>query len=367
MRGLYVHLPFCLKKCDYCDFVSYTDYFSLEEDYICALMTEFAQYRGTEIDTVYVGGGTPTSLQTKSLVRILDGAFAAFDVAKDAEITVECNPKTAALEKLRALKSVGVNRLSIGVQSLDDAVLQTIGRIHSAQDAIDCVEMAYSAGFRNISGDLMFGLPAQSMDSLIKSIDGFMQLPLTHISCYGLILEETTPLAKKVHAGVLALPDEDTEYAMYCKINETLPKNGFSRYEISNFAKEGFCSRHNLKYWDCVEYIGCGAGAHSYFEGARYSHTEDFAAYLNNPVKRQDMIHINCEEAMQEFMILGLRKTEGVSKPEFQKRFGKSIFDCFGDIIQTYEGKGLLDETEDRIFFTEQGIYVSNTVLCEFA
>lgn len=367
MRGLYVHVPFCLKKCDYCDFVSYTDCFSKEEDYVRALMTEFEQYRGTEIDTVYLGGGTPTSLQTKSLVRILDGAFAAFNVAKDAEITVECNPKTADLEKMKDLKSAGVNRLSIGVQSLDDTVLTTIGRIHSAQDAIDCVEMAYDAGFRNISGDLMFGLPAQSMESLTKSIDGMMGLPFTHISCYGLILEETTPLAEKVHAGVYALPDEDTEYAMYCKINEKLQENGFFRYEISNFAKEGFCSRHNLKYWDCVEYIGCGAGAHSYFAGARYHHTEDFEAYLKNPLERTDVINIDRGDAMQEFMILGLRKTEGVSKSVFQKRFGVAISDCFGEIIKTYQAKGLLSETEDRVFFTEQGIYVSNTVLCEFA
>lgn len=367
MRGLYVHVPFCLKKCDYCDFVSYTDCFSREEEYVSALLSEFGQYRGTKVDTVYVGGGTPTSLQTKSLVRILDGAFAAFDVAEDAEITVECNPKTADLEKFTALKHAGVNRLSIGVQSLDDTILKTIGRIHSAQDATDCVKMAYSAGFSNISGDLMFGLPGQSMESLERSIDGMLKLPFTHISCYGLILEDATPLAEKVRAGAYTLPDEDTEYAMYCNINETLKANGFSRYEISNFAKDGFFSRHNVKYWDCIEYIGCGAGAHSYFEGIRYCHTEDVSAYIQNPAERQDVIHIDSEDAMREFMMLGLRKTEGVSKTEFQNRFGKTISDCFGEIIKTYKEKGLLSETEDRIFFTEQGIYVSNMVLCEFA
>ncbi len=366
MCGLYIHLPFCLKKCGYCDFVSYTDCYALEEPYVTALLSEFSQYRGTMVDTVYIGGGTPTSLTTKSLVRILDGAFAMFDVVKTAEVTVECNPKTADATKMQALFDHGANRLSIGVQSLDNDVLKTIGRIHTAEDAISCVEMAYHVGFRNLSGDLMFGLPGQTMESLRNSIDRLTSLPLTHISCYGLILEEGTPLNTQIETGELTLPDEDTEYAMYCEICDKLAKHGFYRYEISNFAKNGFASRHNLKYWDCVEYIGCGAAAHSYFEGVRYCHTVDLAAYMKNPMEQQEKTQILPEDAMCEFMMLGLRKTDGVSKTVFQKRFGIALCDRFGEVIEKYKEKGLLEEREDRIFFTEQGIYVSNTVLCEF-
>ena len=367
MRGLYIHLPFCLKKCGYCDFVSYTDCFHLEQAYVDALLSEFWQYRGETVDTVYLGGGTPTSLSTKSLVRILDGAFAAFSVAEGAEVTIECNPKTADYEKLSALHMSGVNRLSIGVQSLDDNVLKTIGRIHTAQDAMDCVQMAQKTGFSNISGDLMFALPGQTMESLKKSIRGMTSMPLTHISCYGLILEENTPMTKKIEAGELKVPDEDMEYEMYRAICETLHMSGFERYEISNFAKAGYESRHNKKYWDCEEYIGCGAAAHSYYENKRFSHTGDLETYLEHPLAKQDILAIGTEDATSEFMMLGLRKTEGISKTDFYHRFGVTLSEKFGNIIETYKEKGLLKEQGDFVSFTEQGVYLSNMVLCEFA
>ncbi len=366
MRGLYIHLPFCLQKCAYCDFVSYTDCYDLENKYIDALLQEFSQYRGMQVDTVYLGGGTPTSLKNKSLVRILDGAFSTFRIADNAEITVECNPKTASYDTFSALLDSGVNRLSIGIQSLDDAVLSRIGRIHSAEDAINCVNMAQKAGFHNISGDLMFGLPGQTMESLMKTLDGFSKLSLTHISCYGLILEEGTPLFSRVESGSEILPDEDTEYEMYAQINRSLQAQGFSRYEISNFAKPGMESRHNMRYWNCGEYAGCGAGAHAYLSGVRFCHTDSVPAYIDNPTKRLEETVVKAEDAVSEFMMLGLRKTEGVLQSEFLKRFGFSMHERFGNVIQKYIDMGLLAEKEGRLYFTERGVYVSNSVLCEF-
>lgn len=366
MRGLYIHLPFCLKKCDYCDFTSYTDCYHLEKAYTDALLREFSSLRGMAVDTVYIGGGTPTSLKPESLVRILDGAFSEFQIEKQAEITVECNPKTADEKTFSALLEAGVNRLSIGVQSLDDRVLKTIGRIHSAEDAVTCVEMARSAGFSNISADLMFALPGQNMEMLDRTIDGFLALSLSHISCYGLILEEGTPLFSRVESGKAVLPDEDTEYEMYRKINRRLAENGFSRYEISNFSKPGMESRHNMGYWNCREYAGCGAGAHGYLSGVRFCHTDSLLEYIQNPCLRLEETKVEREDSISEFMMLGLRKTEGVKKSEFFKRFGVTMEEQFGEILAKYQNMGLLSESEDHVCFTEEGVYVSNSVLCEF-
>lgn len=365
MRGLYVHLPFCLKKCSYCDFVSYENCYSFESAYIKALLNEFSAYLGEKIDTVYLGGGTPTSLKTENLVAILDGIHKSFCVAKDAEITIECNPKTADKDKFSALLSCGVNRLSVGVQSFDDAVLKTIGRVHTADDAKKCIEDAKEAGFCNISADLMFGIPGQSVASVKESVAQMVRLPVRHISCYGLILEEGTHLSDCVEKGELVLPDEDTELLMYRTITAELKKAGFDQYEISNYAKSGYESRHNLKYWDAAEYIGCGAGAHSYFQGVRFCKNADLGAYIENPRLRCEEEIISLDEQMKEFMILGLRRSCGVSRKEFFGRFSKELDACFGDVVARFVSLGLLESDGDIVRFTEDGMYVSNTVLCE--
>lgn len=366
MRGLYIHLPFCLKKCSYCDFVSYENAYALEEDYLNALIEELTEYKGEAVDTVYIGGGTPTSLKTKTLVSLLDTVFSTFDVEKNAEVTVECNPKTEERDKFSALLSCGVNRLSIGVQSFDDEVLKAIGRIHTKEDAIACIENAYNAGFKNISADLMFSLPNQSLDSLKKSVEKMVSLPVCHVSCYGLILEDGTPLFEKVKNGLYSLPDEDTEFKMYCTINDILNKHGFSRYEISNFSKDGFHSRHNLKYWSAEEYVGCGAGAHSYYNGTRFLSPYSLREYIKNPLAREDIEILSEEEKIKEFMILGLRKTDGVSKDEFFKRFNVELDDVYKDIIEKFTKNGLLASSKDRLYLTDKGVYISNSVLCEF-
>lgn len=367
MRGLYVHLPFCLKKCNYCDFVSYPGAYGLEEDYVNALLSEFALYRGENIDTVYFGGGTPTSLKTENLIKLLDGVFSAFSVAQGAEVTIECNPKTADFSKFCALKNHGANRLSVGVQSFDDVCLKTIGRLHSADDAFRCLEEAARAGFLNLSVDLMFGLPGQNLETVQKNVLTAAAIPMVrHISCYGLILEEDTPLWAQVQTGTLTLPDEDTEFEMYCKISETLRAKGFCQYEISNFAKKGYESRHNLKYWNCEEYIGCGAAAHSYFEGARFCHGAGLVDYIKNPAAREDIAVLSKEEQMSEFMFLGLRKTAGVSKKEFCARFGETLDARYHKVIEKFTKAGLLESEGDALRLSEKGVYVSNTVLCEF-
>ena len=365
MRGLYVHLPFCLKKCSYCDFVSFENCYSYESAYVKALLNEFCAYRGEKIDTVYLGGGTPTSLKTESLTAILDGIHQTFCVEENAEITLECNPKTADKDKFSALLSHGVNRLSIGVQSFDDRVLKTIGRVHSADDAKRSIHDAKEAGFCNISADLMFGIPGQSVTSVKESVAQMERLPVCHISCYVLILEENTPLFKRVENGTLVLPDEDTELLMYRTITEDLKNAGFYQYEISNYAKSGYESRHNLKYWDAAEYIGCGAGAHSYFQGVRFCHSADLGAYLENPLMRCEEDAILPKEQMKEFMILGLRRKAGVSRKAFSARFSKELDACFGHVIERFVSLGLLESNGDAVRFTEDGMYVSNTVLCE--
>ena len=366
MRGLYVHIPFCLKKCSYCDFVSYSGAFGLEDDYVNALLSEFASFRGEKVDTVYFGGGTPTSLKTENLTRLLDGVFSSFHVAQDAEVTIECNPKTADFSKFRALLSHGANRLSIGVQTFDEQCLKAIGRVHAADDAKRCMQDAARAGFLNLSADLMFGLPGQSVASAVESIEIAAAMPVRHISCYGLILEEHTPLWEQVQAGTVSLPEEDAEFSMYCEMKNALNSRGFHQYEISNFAKDGFSSRHNLKYWNCEEYIGCGAAAHSYFEGARFCHGPNLLDYIQNPAAREDVTVLDKEEQMSEFLILGLRKTAGVSETEFFARFGVSKNERYNNVIEKFTKSGLLVRDGGALRFSEKGVYVSNTVLCEF-
>ena len=366
MRGLYVHIPFCLKKCGYCDFVSYSGAFGLEDDYVNALLFEFALYRGEKIDTVYFGGGTPTTLKTQNLTKLLDVVFSSFHVAPGAEVTVECNPKTADFSKFRALHSHGANRLSIGVQSFNEPCLKAIGRVHSADDAKQCIQEAARAGFLNLSADLMFGLPGQTIVSAVESAKIAAALPVRHISCYGLMLEEHTPLWEQAQAGTVLLPDEDAEFQMYCEMKDALNARGFHQYEISNFAKDGFYSRHNLKYWDCEEYIGCGAAAHSYFEGVRFCHGPNLLDYIQNPAAREDMTVLSKEEQMSEFFVFGLRKTAGVSDKEFNARFGGSMYARYHNVIEKFTKAGLLVRDGDALRFSEKGVYVSNTVLCEF-
>ena len=366
MRGLYIHIPFCLKKCEYCDFVSYADCYHRAGDYLVALIEELKIYRGESIDTVYIGGGTPSSLPADAICVLLENVFRFFDVAKDAEVTVECNPATVSFEKLKTLRDAGVNRLSIGVQSFNDEELSAIGRLHNSHDAISAIVDAKLAGFKNISVDLMFGLPNQTVETLKSSLISAISAGVNHISCYSLILEESTPLYDKVASHMVSLPDENTEVEMYNVVCDVLEKSGYNQYEISNFAKNDAKSRHNLKYWEATEYIGCGAAAHSYYNGQRYSNSPDLETYISAPLKKYDVTAISEKDKMCEFMFLGLRKNEGISEREFMNRFGSTFYYEFSEPIKKYLELGLLEKSGDMLRFTKKGIRLSNTVLCEF-
>lgn len=366
MRGLYVHIPFCIKKCEYCDFISYTDCYDKENEYLAALVEEFKMYEDKQVDTVYIGGGTPSSLSTDGLVFLMDKIFEYFDVTQTAEITMEVNPKTADMKKLKAIKNAGVNRLSIGVQSFNDEELLKIGRIYSSEDASNCILDAKFAGFKNISIDLMFGLPGQTLNSYRNSLIKAVTSGVDHISAYSLILEEGTPLHQKVKDWEVRLPRENEEVAMYDLTNEVLSLSGFYQYEVSNYAKKGFESRHNIKYWDCEEYIGCGAAAHSYFRGKRFSNYETIDEYIERPTARLNETELTLKDKMSEFMFLGLRKTQGIDLEEFECRFINSAYEIYGDVIDKYIKLGLLTHEKGFLKFTNRGMRLSNTVLCEF-
>ena len=366
MRGLYIHIPFCIKKCEYCDFISYTDCYDKESEYLAALEEEFKLYEDKQVDTVYIGGGTPSSLSIDGLVFLLDKIYEYFDVTDTAEVTMEVNPKTADMNKLRAIRSAGVNRLSIGVQSFNDVELSAIGRIHSALDAQNCILDAKFAGFKNISVDLMFGLPKQTVESYRDSLLKAVTAGVNHISAYSLILEEGTPLYEKVNNWELRLPREDVEAAMYDLTCEVLSASGFRQYEISNYAKDEKVSRHNIKYWECEEYIGCGAAAHSYFRSKRFSNCETIDGYIKNPTKRYNETEISVKDKMSEFMFLGLRKIDGIDIQEFECRFINSPYEIYGDVIEKYIKAGLLVHEKGYLKFTPRGMRLSNTVLCEF-
>lgn len=366
MVGLYVHIPFCVKKCKYCDFVSFDDKARARERYIDCLIDEMKEYRGISCDTVFIGGGTPTSSDARELERMLAAIRENFDVSKNAEITCEANPGTLNEEKLEALKMGGVNRLSIGVQSFDDEELKKIGRIHTSKEADGAIALARKCGFDNISVDLMSALPGQSFESFKKTLAHAAELRPEHISCYSLILEEGTPLFDEYERGELELPDEDTEREMYDYACKYLKKCGYDRYEISNFAKPGKKSKHNLKYWQCDEYIGIGAAAHSYYGGKRFCNTSDLEEYLSGKRRSGDAGELSREDKIEEFMIMGLRKTDGVSRAEFKKRFGLDVDELFGDVIEKFVSGGFLEDKNGFIRLTDVGVSVSNSIMCEF-
>lgn len=368
--GVYVHIPFCLQKCAYCDFVSYPGLLSRAASYLEALRAEAEHYRGLRADTIYIGGGTPTCLAVEDLTGLLEDLQQCFCVTDDCEITVECNPKTADGAYFNQLRKVGVNRLSVGVQSFCEDELRLLGRLHSAEEARECIKLAQDAGFQNISLDLMFGLPYQTKERLAENVKEALQLEPTHISAYSLILEEGTPLAERVQNGELQLPEEETEREMYHFLTEKLAQEGYLPYEISNFARCGFESRHNNKYWERKPYIGLGAAAHSQVEHLRFGNPVGLEEYIRlahqeAPIGRETEILSKADE-MAEFVFLGLRKRCGIRKTKFSEQFSENIETVYGKQLANCYQWGLLTEDGDTIRLTKRGIDVSNRVFCEF-
>ena len=373
--GVYIHIPFCRQKCFYCDFPSYAGKEKLMEAYVealCQQMTiqglSYRQKWGRPA-TIYMGGGTPTALPWELMAKVLAKAEEVFG-KEIGEFTVECNPGTVDAAYFKVLREGGVNRLSFGVQSFDDELLKKIGRIHSSEDALQAVSEAKQAGFANISVDLMYGLPGQSLADLQASVEQAHKLQVQHISIYGLQLEEGTAFARMEEVGKLHLPAEEQAEAMYDYMTQRLPELGYLRYEVSNFAREGFMSRHNLSYWHDVPYLGLGAAAHSYLEGRRYAATADIAAYIDGMGQDREIRQLEeeptRENAMEEFAFLALRTVTGLSRQAFVEKFQQPLDEVYGAAMAKMAAQGLLTVDEQGCRLTEKGFKYGNVVFTEF-
>lgn len=378
MIALYFHIPYCVKKCRYCDFCSVPVNESADR-YCDALKTELRlrakQYPDKTARTVFFGGGTPTVLDADALASVLDEANRLFPFAPDAEISIECNPKTASADALRTLRRAGFNRLSIGLQSADDRLLRRIGRVHTYADFLQTYEWAREAGFSNINIDVMHGLPGQSEADYLRTFEAVTALGPEHVSAYALILEEGTPLCRDVEGGRETLPDEDAVADMQDAGIVFLEARGYKRYEVSNFARAGYACRHNLTYWNNEPYLGFGVAAHSSMpEGARwyrFANVESVPAYLEKLTRGRapeaERILINTFEQMFESVMLGLRKTEGVDCAAFLQRFGCSLFETYPEAIARTRTRGLLDESDPAYLrLNRRGMDLMNSVLLDF-
>ncbi len=388
--SLYIHIPFCVRKCGYCDFLSAPADEKARDRYVQALLMEIERYQGTEtadrkIKTLYIGGGTPSILSVDQLDCIMQKIKYTFNFCDDIEASMEMNPGTASKEKCRALYQMGINRLSIGLQSTNDMELKTLGRIHSYEDFINTYTWCREAGFQNINVDLMAALPYQIVESYTTGLRKIIRLAPEHISAYSLILEEGTPFYQKYNSGCYPLPDEEQERLMYRETEQILAQAGYERYEISNYAKKGYACRHNLVYWQGGDYLGLGLGSSSYMDGVRFHNTTDFNTYVNQGAYVEDREELSVQAKMEEFMFLGLRVMAGVSGTEFEKRFGKTMEDVYGDVLRKHEEEGLLqiERKEDRkeaaaaepakgktniekVMLTTNGVDVSNYVFADF-
>ena len=366
---LYVHIPFCVRKCQYCDFLSGPSDEETKDRYIEALLKEIRAAEHTEdyeIVSVFIGGGTPSALKAEAIASIMRTLQEQFFFCEDAEVTIEANPGTVDLEKLTIYRNVGINRLSLGLQSTDAEELKLLGRIHSYEEFLKSYEWAREAGFSNINIDMMFAIPGQTGEAWRQHLYQVAELNPEHISAYSLIIEEGTPFAEQN----LDLPDEDTEYQMYEDTAEILERYGYRQYEISNYAKQGYMCRHNAGYWQRREYLGFGLGASSLYGGMRFSNTRRMQEYLKesrNPDQiRKDVTVLSRNERIEEFMFLGLRMTEGISEKKFEENFDVRLMDVYGDILQKYEETGFMEHIETKWRLTRKGIHVSNHILADF-
>ena len=376
MAGIYLHVPFCVKKCDYCDFISFPEK-GMAKGYFEALWQEIelcrAENRDREFNTVFFGGGTPSMLPPYYITQTMERIRDSFNLTID-EATIECNPGTLDEEKLTAYKKAGFNRISIGVQSFDDRLLCSIGRIHTSSEAEEAVSLARAAGFDNINIDIMYGLPNQTEEDYITSIERAAGLGVEHISAYSLILEEGTRLYDRVKSGEIYLPDEDAVYDMHRAGMERLSELGYTRYEISNYSKPGKQCLHNLNYWNVGEYLGIGLNSSSALmeDGGlvRFRNADVISQYIDEINKgslpRREIEHISDEDEMFEWAMLGLRKIEGVDRKAFVKRFGTDFADVFSQAVDTLEKMGWLEQDERYIRLTDRGLDMQNSALMEF-
>lgn len=400
--GIYVHIPFCMKKCDYCDFISYSNCFDMQDKYVETLLEEIEEnkdlIKNNFISTIYIGGGTPSAIKPELIKRILDKIYDIIDIlAEKIEITIEVNPGTTTKKNLEMYRKCGINRLSIGLQSTDDFILKDIGRIHNYAQFLDTYKWANEVGFENINVDLMLGLPGQNIKMLKNSLEKVINLkPMpNHISVYSLIVEEGTKIEQRIEKGELNLPDDKEERTQYHYMKNFLELNGYKHYEISNFAKPEFESKHNMNCWEQKQYVGFGVAASSYVNGVRYSNTSDLEKYLSVKTSDIDIVEGNITRSNEieteigrgldgfenvrvieenqnkfdmekEFMILGLRKLDGVSISKFEEKFGENPIYLFRNELNKLVEEDLLEIDLDYIKLTSKGLDLANLVWEEF-
>lgn len=372
--GLYIHIPFCKAKCNYCDFNSYSGKEALMESYFhaveCEIETNGKKHTEFEFTSVFIGGGTPSLAEPVFISRIMNACRRNFRISDNAEISMEANPGTLTVEKLAAYKACGINRLSIGLQAWQNRLLKELGRIHSAEEFEENFKLARKAGFSNINIDLIFGLPGQKLNDWSETLSNIISLAPEHISCYSLKIEEDTVFGDRLQNGLLDEQDDELDREMYWQAVDRLSNCGYRHYEISNFARPGYECRHNLVYWKAEEYLGVGAGAHSYLNGSRFNNAYGIEEYTCR-VERGGCINeneqsIDEKEAMSEFMLLGLRLVNGISMTDFRERFGRELEDVFGKTISELERKNLLERIGDRVKLSVAGLDFGNTVFMEF-
>jgi oxygen-independent coproporphyrinogen-3 oxidase len=383
--GIYIHIPFCVKKCDYCDFLSAPSDSKTMKSYVRALINEIKLNKEKMneylVDSVFIGGGTPSILDENLILEIMNTLKMNCHMETDAEITIECNPETVTKEKLLTYMKAGINRISFGLQSANDKELKSIGRIHTYAQFVESYKLARECGFKNINIDLMSALPKQNTADYLETLQKVKALKPEHISAYSLIVEDGTKLKKRVEQaeknGYKILPEEKEERNMYYATQSELKKEGYNRYEISNYAKSGFECRHNIGYWQRKEYLGFGIGAASLYKEERYNNKSDINFYIKQLLKTdnsEDTIKeieesrqkLSEEEQMEEFMFLGLRMMKGISVKTFYEKFDKSYEDVYGKVSDKLLAQGLLEKEKDCIYLTERGIDISNYVMSEF-
>lgn len=377
--GIYIHIPFCISKCFYCDFTSYANRENMIEKYIYALCNEIlakaeilSEYKVT---TIYIGGGTPSYIDSKYIKQIFDTLMLAINKEDVKEITIEVNPNSVDEEKMRSYKEIGTNRISIGLQSTYDTILKKIGRAHNLKDFEDTLELANKIGFKNISVDLIYPLPDLDLEKFKESVEYVINLKdknVKHISIYNLEVHENTKLAFLLKEGYVTLVDEDTEYEMYEYLRKRFEEEGYHRYEISNYAIDGYESKHNLRYWNQELYLGFGCGASSFFSGTRYSNIKNIEKYIenietgNSIIDKENYEELDLLALMKEYVMLSLRKIEGLDKKKFKAKYKKDIEEIFAEEIKELTDDKLIEEKQDKILLTKRGLEVANLVWEKF-
>ncbi len=373
--GIYIHIPFCKQKCFYCDFCSFANKNEMQGKYVETVINEIKNITHKEkytVTTIYLGGGTPSILNPDYIKNILQEIKSSFEILDDAEITIEINPGTVNEEKLKKYKEYGINRLSIGLQSANDKILKKIGRIHDYKQFEETFFYAKKCGFKNINVDLMIGLPTQAVEDVKQTLEKIIQKNPEHISVYSLIIEEGTIIEKLINENKLQLPDEETERIMYWTVVNELKENGYNQYEISNFSKKTYESKHNTNCWKQKQYIGLGTSAHSYLNKKRYSNTNNIEEYIKNIQKNNISKNITIHEeqteesTMNEYMLLGLRMIQGININEFKQKFKIDPTIKYKEILEKLQKENLIQITKTSIKLTKQGIDFGNIVWEEF-